>query len=78
MDQDKEFLSTQMSTNNEIEKEDKWLFLLLQFGFFWASWCSFIFPPVVLINVREDVHGLYFSSAIAEGKGAGVLHMHRV
>ena len=28
MDQDKDFLSTQMSTNNEVEKEDKWSFLL--------------------------------------------------
>lgn len=34
MDQDKEFLSTQVSTNNEVEKEDKLLFLLLQFGLF--------------------------------------------
>lgn len=32
MDQDEEFLSTQMSTKNEVEKEDKLLFLLLQFG----------------------------------------------
>lgn len=54
MDQDKEFLSTQVSTNNEVEKEDKLLFLLLQFRLFWASWGSFIFLPVVLINVRED------------------------
>lgn len=66
MDQDKEFLSTQMSTNNDIEKEDKLLFSLLQFGLFWASWCNFIFLPELLINVGEDVHGLYFNSAFVE------------
>lgn len=60
MDQDKDFLSTQMSTNNEAEKEDKWSFLLLlQFGLFWASVCSLIFLSMVINYVREDACGFF-------------------
>lgn len=78
MDQDKDFLSIQMSINNESEKGDKWsLLLLLQFKLFWASVCSLIFLSMVINYVREDVH-VFFQQCFWGEKGADLLHMHKV
>lgn len=53
MDQDKDFLSTQMSISNQSEKGDKRsLLLLLQFKLFWASVCGLIFLSMVIMSQK--------------------------